>query len=215
MILKRLELHVNSIHTTNTYIIVDEETKEGMVIDPCAEPNKIIDMANILGAKVKYIVLTHCHADHIAATPEVKTALGGKVLIHTMEKDSLENPEATLFENLGLRNRIIDIDSRVNDGDIIHLGKIVFKIIHTPGHTKGGICLYCASEKLLISGDTLFCGSWGRTDLPTSNFADIIASISNKLMILPEDTIVYPGHGKPTIIKEEERMYLNLKPKLY
>lgn len=215
MILKRLVLHVNNVHTTNSYIIVDEETKEGMIIDPAAEPNKIIDMARILEANIKYIVLTHCHADHISATPEVKSALGGKVLIHSVERESLGHPEETLFENLGLRNRIIDIDSRLNDGDIIHIGKIEFKIIHTPGHTKGGICLYCASEKLLISGDTLFSGSWGRTDLPSSNFKDIIASISNKLMILPEDTIVYPGHGKPTMIKEEERVYLNLKPKLY
>lgn len=215
MILKRLVLHVNNVHTTNSYIIVDEETKEGMIIDPAAEPNKIIDMARILEANIKYIVLTHCHADHISATPEVKSALGGKVLIHSVERESLGHPEETLFENLGLRNRVIDIDSRLNDGDIIHIGKIEFKIIHTPGHTKGGICLYCSSEKLLISGDTLFSGSWGRTDLPSSNFKDIIASISNKLMILPEDTIVYPGHGKPTMIKEEERVYLNLKPKLY
>lgn len=215
MILKRLELSVNDMHKTNTYIIIDEKTKEAIIVDPCAEPNKIIDMAKILEADVKYIILTHCHADHIAAVPEVKAALGGKVLIHIDEKDSIENPKETLFNELGLDEKTIEIDSRLNDGDIIHIGNIEFKIIHTPGHTKGGICLYCSSEKLLLSGDTLFNGSWGRTDLPTSNFPDIIASISNKLMILPEDTIVYPGHGKPTIIKEEEKVYLNLRPKKY
>ena len=215
MILKRIEVHVNRTHRTNSYIIIDELTKEGMIVDPGAEPEKIIKMAKILKIKLKYIVLTHCHADHIGAAPEIKEALGGKILIHADEKDSLNNPEETLFENLGLENRVIEADSRVNDGDILHLGSIEFKVIHTPGHTKGGICLYCQSEGFLISGDTLFCGTWGRTDLISSDFNELIASITNKLMILPEKTIVYPGHGKPTMIKEEERVYLNLKPKLY
>ena len=107
----------------------------------------------------------------------------------------------------------INVDSRVDDNDVIHLGDIQFKVITTPGHTIGSICLYCAEHKLLLSGDTLFCGTWGRTDLPTSSFEDIMASIANKLMILPEDTIVYPGHGKPTMISEEEKIYLDLKPK--
>lgn len=215
MILKRLVLNVNSTHKTNSYIIIDEQSKEGMIVDPAAEPERIIKMAKVLGIKLKYIVLTHCHSDHIWAAPEVQEALGGKILIHTLEKDSLNDPDQTLYETLGLEEKIIDIDARVNDGDILHLGHIQFKVIHTPGHTKGGMCLYCAEEGFLLSGDTLFSGSWGRTDLPSSNFQDIITSISNKLMILPEDTIVYPGHGKPTMIKEEERVYLNLRPKLY
>jgi len=215
VILKRLEVHVNSEHRANTYIIIDDFTKEGMIVDPGAEPERIIKMAKILNIKLKYIVLTHCHVDHIAVAPEIKSALGGKILIHSLDNDSLSNPEETLFENLGLENRYIKADSRLNDGDILHLGNIEFKVIHTPGHTKGSICLYCQSEGFLISGDTLFSGTWGRTDLPTSNFSDIIASISNKLMVLPEKTIVYPGHGKPTMIKEEERVYLNLWPKQY
>lgn len=215
MILKRLEVHVNSAHRANSYIIIDEYTKEGMIVDPGAEPERIIKMAKILGIDLKYIVLTHCHADHIGAVPEIKEALGGKILIHALERDSLDNPEETLFENLGLETRYIEADARVNDGDILHLGDIEFKVIHTPGHTKGGMCLYCPSEGFLISGDTLFSGAWGRTDLPTSDFQDLMASIANKLMILPENTIVYPGHGKPTMIKEEERVYLNLRPKLY
>lgn len=107
----------------------------------------------------------------------------------------------------------IEIDARLDDNDEIHLGEICFRVITTPGHTSGGICLYCAEHKLLFSGDTLFSGIWGRTDLPTSSFEDIMASIANKLMILPEETIVYPGHGKPTMISEEEKIYLDLKPK--
>ena len=86
-----------------------------------------------------------------------------------------------------------------------------FKVIHTPGHTNGGTCLYCPKEQMLFSGDTLFRGTWGRTDLPTGSLQDIINSITNKLMVLPDDTIVYPGHGKSTKIKEEKPIYLELR----
>ena len=101
----------------------------------------------------------------------------------------------TAFMN-GIPEIKLEADSRLDDGDLIHLGNIEFRVIHTPGHTKGGCSLYLESEKLLFTGDTLFRGTWGRTDLPTSNFNDIMDSIINKLMILPEDTICYPGHRK-------------------
>lgn len=215
MILKRLEVEVIPGHITNCYIIADEKSKEAMIVDPAAEQEKIINMVKLLDVKVKYIVLTHCHVDHINNVPEIKEKLGGKVLIHRYDFESISNPDITLFETLGLGVKNIVPDARVDDGDLIHLGKVAFKVIHTPGHTKGSICLYCPEQKLLISGDTLFSGAWGRTDLPTSSFEDIMTSISNKLMILPEDTIVYPGHGRPTIVKEEAKVYLNLRPKLY
>ena len=109
----------------------------------------------------------------------------------------------------------LEADSRIDDGDLIHIGDLEFKVIHTPGHTAGGSSLYCDSEKLLFSGDTLFRGTWGRTDLPTSNFKQIIDSITNKLMKLPDETIVYPGHGKSTKIGEEKPIYLELKPRGY
>ena len=101
-----------------------------------------------------------------------------------------------------------------NDGDLIHIGNLEFKVIHTPGHTAGSTSLYLAEHKLLFSGDTLFRGAWGRTDVPTASFEAIIASITNKLIILPDNTIVYPGHGKSTMIKEEKPIYLDLKPRL-
>ena len=130
-----------------------------------------------------------------------------------IESEYIKSSDVILFEALNLPVIQLDIDARLDDNDIIHLGNIEFRVITTPGHTPGSICLYCAENKLLISGDTLFCGTWGRTDLPSSSFEDIMASITNKLMILPEDTIVYPGHGKPTMISEEEKIYLDLKPK--
>ena len=215
MILKRLKVTTALEEPTNCYIVEDEESKETMVIDPGGEADKIIDMLDTLGIdKLKYIYLTHCHGDHFGAILELKAKKGGKVLIHRDDAEGLYNPAISLTYYIGMDDIELEADSRVDEGDIIHLGNLEFKVIHTPGHTKGGTCLYCKEEGLLFSGDTLFRGTWGRTDLPTSSFPDIIASITNKLTILPDDTIVYPGHGRMTTIREEEPIYLELKPRL-
>lgn len=215
MILKRLKVTTALEEPTNCYIVEDEESKETMVIDPGGEADKIIDMLDTLGIdKLKYIYLTHCHGDHFGAILEVKAKKGGKVLIHRDDAEGLYNPAISLTYYIGMEDIELEADSRVDEGDIIHLGNLEFRVIHTPGHTKGGTCLYCKEQALLFSGDTLFKGTWGRTDLPTSSFPDIIASITNKLTILPDDTIVYPGHGRMTTIREEEPIYLELKPRL-
>lgn len=215
MILKRIKIDIPAVGGTNCYIVQDEETKETMVIDPGGDVDKIVEMLNTIHAKVKYILLTHCHGDHIAGVNELKQRVGGKILIHRLDEEGLRDPNVNLAEYVGLGRVIVQADARLDDGDLIHVGNLEFKILHTPGHTKGGISIYSEEEKLLFSGDTLFRGSWGRTDLPTSSFEDIIKSITKKLMVLPEDTIVYPGHGKSTMIKEEEPIYLELKPKTY
>ena len=215
MILKRIKIDIPAVGGTNCYIVQDEETKETMVIDPGGDVDKIVEMLNTIHAKVKYILLTHCHGDHIAGVNELRQRVGGKVLIHRLDEEGLRDPNVNLAEYVGLGRVIVQADARLDDGDLIHVGNLEFKILHTPGHTKGGISIYSEEEKLLFSGDTLFRGSWGRTDLPTSSFEDIIKSITEKLMVLPEDTIVYPGHGKSTMIKEEEPIYLELKPKTY
>ncbi len=215
MILKRIKIDIPAVGGTNCYIVQDEETKETMVIDPGGDVDKIVEMLNTIHAKVKYILLTHCHGDHIAGVNELKQRVGGKILIHRLDEEGLRDPNVNLAEYVGLGRVIVQADARLDDGDLIHVGNLEFKILHTPGHTKGGISIYSEEEKLLFSGDTLFRGSWGRTDLPTSSFEDIIKSITEKLMVLPEDTIVYPGHGKSTMIKEEEPIYLELKPKTY
>ena len=197
MILKRIKLNVKNSYMTNCYIIEDEETKETMIVDPGGEAYKIIEMVKIIGGNVKYIVLTHCHTDHISGVPEVKEELGGTILIHRDDADGLKNPKISLTDMIGEKpNLVLEADARLDDGDIIHIGNLSFRIIHTPGHTKGGICLYCEQEKLLLSGDTFFRGTWGRTDLPTGSAKKIMQSIMNKILILPEDTIVYPGHRK-------------------
>ncbi len=213
MILKRLKVNSGIVEQTNCYIVQDEETKEAMVIDPGGEPEKIIEMLNILEANLKYIYLTHCHGDHIGALKELKEAKGGKILIHRNDVEGLYNKDISLTDYIGIHDVKLEADSRVDDGDTIHIGNLEFTIIHTPGHTAGGSCLYSEKEKLLFSGDTLFHGTWGRTDLPTSSFQDIIQSITTKLLILPGNTIVYPGHGKSTMIEEEKPIYLELQPR--
>lgn len=109
----------------------------------------------------------------------------------------------------------VEADSRLNDEDVLHIGDIKFQVLHTPGHTQGSICLYCEEERMIFTGDTIFRGSWGRVDLPTGSFDNLISSIENKLMPLPGETIVYPGHGKSTMIQEEQPIYLELKGKSY
>ena len=213
MILKQIKLKSNIDNiVTNCYIIKDEETNEVMVIDPGGETNKIIDMINILEGNLKYIYLTHCHGDHIGAVEELRNKKGGKVLIHSDDYEGLKNPEINLTGFMSELPISIEADARVNDGDLLHIGNIEFRVIHTPGHTKGGSSLYSEKEQMLFSGDTLFKGMWGRTDLPTSSFEDIMKSINDKLLVLPDDTVVYPGHGIITKIIEEEPIYYNLMP---
>ena len=197
MILKKIPVETALGEPTNCYIIEDEQTKEAMCVDPGGESEKIIEMLDTLGIdNLKYIYLTHCHGDHFGGILELKEKKGGKVLIHRDDAEGLYNIGISLTYYIGMEDITLEADSRVDEGDLIHIGNIEFKVIHTPGHTKGGTCLYCEKEKLLFSGDTLFRGTWGRTDLPTSNFADIINSITNKLAILPDDTIVYPRSWK-------------------
>ena len=215
MILKELKIDTWVGDPTNCYIILDEQSKEAMVIDPAGDVDRIVEMINILEGKLKYIYLTHCHGDHIAGVNELRNRCGGKVLIHREDTEGLNNPEINLTPYIGMPEIELEADSRIDDNDLIHLGDLELKVIHTPGHTRGGTSLYCEKENCLFSGDTLFRGTWGRTDLPTSSIEDIMDSIINKLMKLPDDTIVYPGHGLSTKIGDEKTIYLELKPKLW
>ena len=212
MILKRLKISTWIGDETNCYIVFDQESKETMVVDPAGDVDRIIEMINILQGNLKYIFLTHCHGDHIAGVEELKERKGGKILIHRADAEGLYKPEINLREHIGLPKEYLEADSRVDDNDILHVGNIKCKVIHTPGHTAGGSSLYLEKERLVFTGDTLFKGTWGRTDLPTSDFNKIMQSICNKLLVLPDDTIVYPGHGETTRIRDEEPIYYNLMP---
>lgn len=214
MILKELKIETRLSDPTNCYIVLDEKSSEMMVIDPAGNIEIITKMFDILNGKLKYIYLTHCHGDHIGAVQELKEKYNCKILIHRNDAEGLNDTNINLAEFIGMERIELDPDSTVDDKDLIHLGELEFKVIHTPGHTKGGSCLYCEKEKLIFTGDTLFRGTWGRTDCPTGNFIDIINSITKKLMVLPDETIVYPGHGKSTRIEDEKPIYLELKPKI-
>lgn len=207
MILKTIKIETMIGNLTNCYILVDEEAKEAMVIDPAGECDKILEMLNILNVKLKYIYLTHCHADHLGALEELREKTKAKFLIHRLENENLRNTEINLTTNLGVKNIEIDADARVDEGDSLHVGDIELKVILTPGHTNGSTSLYSEKYKLLFSGDTLFKGTYGRYDLPTGSKKDIMNSIRNRLLILPEDTLIYPGHGMSGLISEEREIY--------
>ena len=196
MILKRIKMNVGAIMGENCYIIQDEKTKETMIIDPGNVSEHLTETLDAMQVKMKYILLTHCHGDHIGGVQKIKEKYGGKILIHRIDAIGLKDININLSTHIGLEPVILQEDARIDDGDLLHVGDLEFKVIYTPGHTAGSISLYCEKEKMLFSGDTLFRGSWGRTDLPTSSFDDIITSITIKLINLPDDTIVYPGHRK-------------------
>ena len=170
MILKELKIDTWVGDSTNCYIIQDEETKETMVIDPAGDVDKIVEMLDILQAKLKYIYITHCHGDHIGGVKELKERYGGQIITERKSAENLLNSDINLTSYIGMGGLTVEADSRVDDGDLLHLGELEFKVLHTPGHTSGSSCLYCEDEKLLFSGDTLFRGTWGRTDTPTGNF---------------------------------------------
>ena len=214
MILKRIQVTTPQVGLkTNSYIVCDERTKEAMVVDPGGQPEKIAEVLDILGANLKYIFVTHCHADHIGGITELKKLKGGKILVSRDDAEGLFNEEINLAYIINMEKPELEADSRLDDEDLIHVGDIEFKVIATPGHTKGGLCLYSEIDGMVFTGDTFFSGTWGRTDLPTGSFVDIITSITNKLMPLPDDTIVYPGHGKITMIQDERNIYLELREK--
>ena len=216
MILKERKIQTFVGDPTNCYIILDEQSKEIMCIDPAGDAIELSYMIqDILKGNLKYIYLTHCHGDHIGGVTELKDRCGGKILIHRDDAQGLNDKNINLSGIIDIPEITLEADSRVDDGDSIHLGNLEFKVIHTPGHTKGSSSLYCAEEKCLFAGDTMFSGTWGRTDLPTSSREDIMNSITEKLLKLPDDTIVYPGHGNPTRIGDEKVIYLELRPKLW
>ena len=203
MLLKSFKGLVGSMSTyTNNYLVYDEKTNEGMLIDIAGNVDKVYNFVENSQIMVKYIVLTHCHGDHTLGIKELKNLYpNAKIIIHESDALGLTNDEVNRCSYIGREPNFTEADIIAKDGDVLNIGNVEAKIIHTPGHTKGSISILVGDA--LFSGDTMFKGTVGRTDLPTSSSYDMRQSIK-KLLELPESTIVYPGHGISTIIGEEK-----------
>ncbi len=199
MIIERLEL---GPFASNCYIVGAESSKEGIIIDPGAEADRILKRAEDLGLEVKTIVLTHAHIDHIGAVKEVKEATGAEVAIHTDDAGPLQRqPSRAMF---GFSHSSPPPPDRLlKGGDSIDIGDLHLLVLHTPGHSPGGICLL--GQGVVFSGDTLFNFGIGRFDLSGGNGHQLMNSIQTKLMVLPDSTVVYPGHGPETTIGAERQ----------
>ncbi len=203
MILKTI---VVGPYGTNCYIVGSESTKRGMIIDPGAEPKNIMNAVDKLGLSIVWIVVTHSHFDHIGAIKAVRDATGAKVALY--ESDG-EGVHQAIFQALGSvlsgsGSKPAKPDTLLKDGDVIDIDDLHFTVLHTPGHTHGGISL--VGHGVVFSGDTLFNLGIGRTDLPGGSHKQLMDSIYKKLMVLPDETVVFPGHGPETTIGDERRM---------
>lgn len=186
----------------NFYITADEESNEAILIDPGADGEKIVNALKNLGCKLKYIIITHAHADHIGALDFVAEQTGAPVVIHTLDSDALNNSVWNLCDRFHMASPKKKCDIAVSDNDTLMLGNNIIEFIHTPGHTRGSMCIHIGD--MLFSGDTLFRASIGRTDFMGGSYADITDSINNKLFALSGNTKVYPGHGEETTIQYEK-----------
>jgi hydroxyacylglutathione hydrolase len=189
------------IYAANCYLVYSENNKEAIVIDPGGDVDDIIAQIESLNLNIKYILLTHGHGDHIAGIDGLKQYVNVPVAVHKDDEYLLKSGKDNLSSMMAMGTIELSPDILLNEGDKISFGDLKAEIIHTPGHTPGGISIKI--EDSLFTGDTLFAGSIGRTDFPGSSFESIISSIKDKLLIYPDDTIVYPGHGPSSTIKRE------------
>lgn len=196
-------LVVGNLHT-NCYIVGCERTGDAMLIDPGAEARRIRLRVTELGVHVTTIVLTHFHFDHMLAARELHGYTGAPLVIHAADAPLLTQPPALFHFFRPNYPAGLVADQVIQDGDRLKLGDLHVQVLHTPGHSPGGISLWLAQEKILFSGDTLFREGVGRADFPGCSAEELLRSIRTKLLALPDDTTVYPGHGPATTIAHEK-----------
>ncbi len=193
----------------NCFIVGCENTKSAVVIDPGDEADKILMALAESQLTVKYIINTHGHFDHVGANKKMKEATGAEILIHAADADMLEQISvASRAFGMSVEDSP-PADRTIGEGDQITFGDITFNVIHTPGHSLGGISL--STDGIVFVGDSLFYGSIGRTDFPGGDYNTLISSIKNKLFLLGDEVVVYTGHGPETTIGQEKRMNPFLK----
>ena len=201
MIVERL---VVGMLQCNCYIVGCEDTKTGIVIDPGGDASTILETVDQLGLSIKYIVNTHGHIDHIAANRSVKEGTGAMIAIHRDDAQWLESDQGGFARMLGVVSPGPAADTLLDEGDEVIFGNDSLQVIHTPGHSVGGISL--VGDRLVFCGDTLFAMGVGRVDLPGGSWETLMQSIKTHLFTMPDDTVVYSGHGPPTTIGREKRM---------
>ncbi len=199
----KIQSYVLGMVSTNCYIIFNESTNEALIIDPPDQAPALKVKIEELDLSPVAILLTHGHFDHIMAAGDLAAAFGIPVLAGEDEKALLEDYNLN-GSRMVRKNYTLSADRFLKDKEELTLGGMRIKVIHTPGHTAGGVCYYFEEDKVLISGDTLFLESIGRTDLPTGDQDTLLESIRRKLMVLPEEVFVYPGHGDKTTIGYEK-----------
>jgi len=185
----------------NCYIVGDSKTKNGIIIDPSWEPERIINHVAKYDLNIEKIVITHGHADHIGGVDKIRSFYNAPVYIGEKDAVMLNDAAANLSGLSGESVKTDPADELLREGDEIKVGRFSFKVFETPGHSPGSISLY--GHGVVFTGDALFLGSVGRTDFPGCSFEVLMDSIKNKILTLPDDTIVYPGHGPDTMVKQE------------
>jgi glyoxylase-like metal-dependent hydrolase (beta-lactamase superfamily II) len=199
MIYRRLEVMPFG---TNCYLVASEQSKDAMVIDPAGDAMRIMNNINELGLRIHHIVATHTHPDHLGAVNYIKETTGAEFAVHTAEASGIEYSDYNYLMKLDPTIKSPpSADRLLQEGDAIEIGDLSFKVIHTPGHSPGGICI--EGYGVVFSGDALFNMGIGRTDGPGCSYQLLVSSIKNKLMSLPDKTLVLPGHGPKTTIGYE------------
>ena len=189
----------------NCYILGDEETKEAVVIDPGGDEDEILEALNHAGLKLKYIIDTHGHFDHVDANLPLKAATGAQIAVHELDAPALSQPSQEALFFTGNRLRTSQADILLKEGDVLSFGNYRLQVLHTPGHTPGGISLVLENHTYVYVGDLLFAGSIGRTDFPGGSYEALINAVRTKIFPLGDNYSVFPGHGPVTTVGQEKQ----------
>lgn len=189
----------------NCYLLYGKAGNEALVIDP-SDAGKVQKVLDENGLELTHILLTHQHFDHIAGVAELREKTDAEVMIHSLDAEGLHNRFTSLAAFIPGRFTPSQPTRTLEDGDVITAAGFTIRVLHTPGHTEGGVCFVCDDEKFAFTGDTVFCASYGRTDMPGGNMRKLSRSIQSTVLKLPDDYILYPGHGEETTVAlEKER----------